>query len=89
MKENPWLNNPFLPNEAVHNLVTETVGLPRGESGKEAKGKEMNGETEQRILCSQAALGRECGQGEISRIPKHSHAEVLVGASWTAGKKLH
>lgn len=49
----------------------------------------MNGETEQRILCSQAALDRNRGQGQISRIPKHSHEEVLTGASWAAEKKLH
>lgn len=30
------------------------------------------GKTEQRFLCFQVALGRDCEQEEISRIPKHS-----------------
>lgn len=39
MKEKPWLNKPFLPNEAVQNLVTERVGLLGAEVARKRKGR--------------------------------------------------
>lgn len=37
------------------------------------------GKTEQRVLCFQVALGRDCEQGEIAKIPKHSPCGSSTG----------
>lgn len=44
---------------------------------------------EQRAVCFQVALGRDCEQEEISRIPKHSPCGGSRGASWAGRRKLH